>query len=274
MTTWLELGASNALAGTALALLAWVVSHFCRRPQVVFAVWLLVLAKLVAPPLVAPPLESLREYFTWLPAVVADERSDLPVNEEFMSDDWDADERFTSELLAAADPAPEMESHDGALEADQLGQLDESIAALPAGEINLPLPDSIRLDGVASAAVEPISIGQFLSAVWLIGSSLWFALAATRILRFRRLLSLARPASRELEAEVDAVARRMRLGQVPEVRVVRGRVSPLVWALGGRATLLLPSELLRRLTSDERATLLAHELARSEEHTSELQSLS
>ena len=53
----------------------------------------------------------------------------------------------------------------------------------------------------------------------------------------------------------------MGLVRVPTVRVVRRRVSPLVWGMTGRATMLLPSQLLHKLTDAERATLLAHELA-------------
>jgi beta-lactamase regulating signal transducer with metallopeptidase domain len=261
MTTWLDFGASNALAGTVLAVFAWVVSRACGRPQVVFAVWVLVLAKLVAPPLVALPVESLRGYLAWTPAIVPRETTDLPVIALLESDELPSHLRLPSDSLVATAPPDLMESQDGALELDEIDQLGPGVAALESDEIPFRFADEVQNSDVAPVAVEPFAVTHLLLSAWLIGSSLWFALAAARIMRFRRLLKLARPAAPALEAEVRALACRMQLSQVPEVRVVRRRVSPLVWALGGRATLLLPSDLLRRLTLEERNTLLAHELA-------------
>lgn len=264
MKTWLDFGASNALAGTVLALFAWIVSRACGRPQVVFAVWVLVLAKLVTPPLVALPVESLRGYLTWTPAIAPSETTELPLSELLESDELPSHLRLPSEPVASAAIADPMESLDGSLMLDEIAPLEESVAASPFDEIQFiqyRLPDPVSGDEITPVAAESFTKTHVLLAAWLIGSSLWFALAVARIMRFRRLLKLARPAAPDLEAEVRALAGRMQLRQVPEVRVVRRRVSPLVWALGGRATLLLPSDLLRRLTREERATLLAHELA-------------
>ena len=60
MMAWLEFGLSNALMATALAVVAQVVTRCMRRPQLAFIVWLLVLAKLLVPPLVSVPLPTLR----------------------------------------------------------------------------------------------------------------------------------------------------------------------------------------------------------------------
>src|SRR5437879_6255717 len=48
----LEMILSNALVATLLAVLAALVSHVVRRPALTHALWLLVLLKLVTPPLV------------------------------------------------------------------------------------------------------------------------------------------------------------------------------------------------------------------------------
>ena len=60
MSPWFETGISNGVAATGLALVAWLVTRYCRRPRVAFVLWLLVLLKLVAPPLVELPVASLR----------------------------------------------------------------------------------------------------------------------------------------------------------------------------------------------------------------------
>src|SRR5437899_9575783 len=52
MQTLLEVGLSNAAAATALAVVALVGARCCRHRAVTHALWLLVLVKLVTPPLV------------------------------------------------------------------------------------------------------------------------------------------------------------------------------------------------------------------------------
>src|SRR4051812_44925174 len=61
MSTLLAIGLANALAAAVLALPALLISRSRRRPALAHALWLLVLLKLVTPPLfnVTPP---------WLPA--------------------------------------------------------------------------------------------------------------------------------------------------------------------------------------------------------------
>jgi hypothetical protein len=53
----------------------------------------------------------------------------------------------------------------------------------------------------------------------------------------------------------------MELKRAPEIVVVAATISPLVWTLGARATLVLPGELLSSLGAKELRTLIAHELA-------------
>src|SRR5688572_24786465 len=59
MQTLAEIVLSNAAIATLLALVAAVASRFCRRPPVVYALWLLVLVKLVTPPVFRVPLALL-----------------------------------------------------------------------------------------------------------------------------------------------------------------------------------------------------------------------
>jgi hypothetical protein len=51
-----EIVLSNAAIATLLALIAAVVGRYCHRPQLVYALWLLVLLKLVSPPLLHVPI--------------------------------------------------------------------------------------------------------------------------------------------------------------------------------------------------------------------------
>ena len=59
MQTFLEITLSNAVVATVLALVAAVIGRVCRRPALVHSLWLLVLLKLVTPPLVPVSLSWL-----------------------------------------------------------------------------------------------------------------------------------------------------------------------------------------------------------------------
>src|SRR5438552_3490503 len=71
MQTLSEIVVSNAIAATLLAAFAAGVARLCRKPPVVHALWLLVLLKLVTPPLVCVPLGH------WLPETFNRSSSDF-----------------------------------------------------------------------------------------------------------------------------------------------------------------------------------------------------
>ncbi len=98
-------------------------------------------------------------------------------------------------------------------------------------------------------------------ALVLTGAIAWWTLATVRIVRFQRLLRDVRPMSGEWQARTDELAERLGLGRCPTVCLVPGRVPPMLWAIGGRPRLLLPTELWSVMSPDERTSLLLHELA-------------
>ena len=67
--------------------------------------------------------------------------------------------------------------------------------------------------------------------------------------------------SGELQSHTDRLAEHVGLGQKPTVCLVPGRVPPMLWAIGGRPRLLVPSQLWATMAEDERTSLLLHELA-------------
>lgn len=246
MNAWLEFGLSNGVAATLLALGAALTTRFCRRPQVVLVLWLLVLAKLLAPPIVGLPAVSLRSY--------------LPVEPAPSSiDDAAFDVPDTDPLLAAEMEFAELASQEQlhALPTDPVLDVESPLASDPplAAQQGTPLAD---------AALAPLRSNWLPRAIfwtWVTGSALWFAIAAARIARFARLIRHAEPADRAMQDEVWQLAQRIGISRVPQVRVARRRVPPLVWGMSGKPTLLLPAELLENLSHEQRATLLAHELA-------------
>lgn len=100
-----------------------------------------------------------------------------------------------------------------------------------------------------------------LAYFWLAGSLACLAIAMVRIHRFRRALSYTSLADQKLTATAQRLGKRLGLRRTPEIRLAPGANNPLVWRGLWKTYLLLPAELVRSLTRQQAATLLAHELA-------------
>jgi beta-lactamase regulating signal transducer with metallopeptidase domain len=238
---------SNAVAATILALAALLVSRVCRRPALTHALWLLVLVKLITPPLRAIEFDwpGAQESGAVLASAPHAAIADLP--EEFPTSDMQPDAaelEMTSERIEIGTPA------------------------LACQEPAKTVPE---LDNAAEGA-EPVGSaeGSFLARIpwswalgvgWLIGSGAWLALLVSRTWRFHRLLQPARRARPALQEEVNQLARSLGLARSPEVWLIPGRISPMVWALALRPRIYLPVELWAALDDDQRRALLLHELA-------------
>ena len=98
-------------------------------------------------------------------------------------------------------------------------------------------------------------------ALVLSGAVAWWVLAALRIIRFNRLMNEIDPAPEEWQTRTAELAGRLGLGKAPCLYLVPGRVPPMLWAIGSRPRLLVPSELWPATSLDQRTSLLLHELA-------------
>jgi beta-lactamase regulating signal transducer with metallopeptidase domain len=237
--TLLEVGLSNAAAALLLALLAAGIGLVCRRPALAHALWLLVLLKLVTPPLwrvpvpwpargeqaAAVPVEAPAEVAAVeeLPPPLAVEPAEAPADEDVI-------------------PAAEEEAKAGpALE-------EETLTPVPKAPADAPVAADVPWAWVGGG-------------VWLAGSLAWFALAGFRLWRFARGLKHARPAPAALQRRADELARRLGLRRAPAVWLVPGRMTPMLWAVGAAPRLLLPAALMKQVSVAGRDTLLLHELA-------------
>jgi beta-lactamase regulating signal transducer with metallopeptidase domain len=111
------------------------------------------------------------------------------------------------------------------------------------------------------ARATPVRTTDLLVAVWLTGSILVTLLVLVRAARFRRLVAKVQPAPAEVQERAELLAWRLGLRDCPPLRIVPGRLPPMLWWRLGRCEILLPSELLGRLEAAELNALLAHELA-------------
>jgi beta-lactamase regulating signal transducer with metallopeptidase domain len=97
--------------------------------------------------------------------------------------------------------------------------------------------------------------------IWLAGSTVWFTLAAVRVMRFECCRQRAELAPPKLQAEASRLAKQLGVGRCPAICVVEGGIPPLLWAMTGRATILLPATLLEQMSPSQQAMVLAHEMA-------------
>ncbi|MDO8628893.1 MAG: M56 family metallopeptidase, partial [Phycisphaerales bacterium] len=97
-------------------------------------------------------------------------------------------------------------------------------------------------------------------SVWLGGTVLMFAFGIARVVRFRRVVQTGRPAPRAVQTLVESARVSLGLKRVPQILMVDGRVSPMVWC-GVRPRLILPTPLWHQLDDMGRRAVVFHELA-------------
>ncbi len=230
MDTLLGIGLGNAVGATVLAVLAAVVGRLRPRPALRHGLWLLVLLKLVTPPLV--PLR-LPQAPVPLPVAAPAPAEPIRLLPEPTGVDPGGDGATDTGLTP---PQPPPQTPD---------------AAAPA----------VPTVAVPRTAIATLSWQAVLLPVWLLGSCLWWIIAGWRLARFRRLLRYADPAPAPLQDEARRLAGRLGLRRCPGVWLMPAAVSPMLWALGGTPRLLLPAALWERLGARQREALLLHELA-------------
>jgi beta-lactamase regulating signal transducer with metallopeptidase domain len=241
------LALSNLAVAGVLALVAGAVGRCFRRPALTHALWVLVLLKLVTPPLVPVPipvpLPAHAEQAAALPGAVFPREVFLPNGLPPLVE--------VPERVVEAAPAAEIELKPNPAEP----QAAEQPAAVPPAE-----PASLPVAAAPLPATREFDWAAIVGGAWVFGSALCLILAARRIGQFQRLLRYARAASPEVQGETHVLAERLGVRR-PEVWLVPGVLSPMMWVMGRCRRLLLPEHLLPRLTSEQRAALLAHELA-------------
>ena len=102
---------------------------------------------------------------------------------------------------------------------------------------------------------------RLASMIWIAGAVTTLVVSIGRIRRFRLLLRDARPADDEIQEWVDELAASLGVDGPPSVWWIGGKLSPMIWSLGWRPRLILPTELWKGLDEHQRATLIIHELA-------------
>lgn len=240
MPTLLNIALINAVTVLPLALLAFAVSRFARRPALSHAVWVLVLLKFVAPPLFSLPVTI------DVPVATVGQVSNVPLTKR------DA-VTFDNSLLASA-PANQSEIMPADL---------PPIEVAPPARVRRDRPSFLAsaLQTCSAFWTRRPDVRSMLFGLWLVVSGLWLSLQIVRSVRFHRRVLRDANTNAELQQQTNQLANALRLRRVPQVLIVDAAVSPMLWGCGSRAKLLFPVDLAARLDVSARATLITHELA-------------
>lgn len=251
------------LATTALLfVVVWLVCRLAKpRPAARNLLWLVVLIKLLTPPL-----------FNWsLPdidvgAYFAAAREEKPAAEpapsyvfpalyppNFVEPPSKRDLPVPKEAIAkdAHSKQPEPVETDSALLAiAETGSAAAVATAVPATRAEILPP---------AAAVPPFPWAMFVGLAWITLALGMLVVQIIRVVRFHRQALRSEPAPRWLVRMVRELAAKLEVA-APRVRLVTGLGTPAIWSLG-QPELLWPVELVDRFDADKCRGIVAHELA-------------
>jgi beta-lactamase regulating signal transducer with metallopeptidase domain len=238
------------------ALFAGLVALICvlarPRPAVRHALWLVVLLKLMTPPIVSWPwtvAEISDPVMHWLghfpPSIT---QTDPPDQAAFSS-------RFDSSIPPAdmrvvLIPAQEEISPTNFELNPTSGPVDQSIPETSAGHSD---PSQ---EGPSPA---PVFLNNLGLSLWCAGAVLMGLWQVWRLARFHRQLTKAVSPPNWLVGEVAELAALLSI-RTPKIVLLPAIASPLVWSLG-HSRLIWPLELSNRLSKQSRWCVLLHELA-------------
>ncbi len=226
MYTFWGVIASNAVVATILAIGAMLIGRVWRNAAALHVLWVVVLLKLFTPPMVITGLP-----FAFTPATsVASADSDVTIPSS-----------PAHHRVEQTAPAVMTNSREAIAGASQERAISNRVTA--------------------TASAQPWSLTSVLAAIWIGGACCMAIGFSVRIQRFASAVRDFEAAPRGIRTMVTELSSRLGLWRVPDVRMSSRPLPPLVWSIGLRPCVILPSELFARLSSGAQATILAHELA-------------
>jgi probable HAF family extracellular repeat protein len=269
LETLFQICLSNAIGALGLAIVAAAAGWLRFRPALVHGLWVLVLIALIAPPLIRIPMGRSPARAGTAAAPGAKAAADVGTarsgprapSGEIGTWSYREDGPFGKPAQRPSDQTLRLEWGEKARRLAATGKMQPPpiwAQPEPAGGLNQARPSEWpkRL-----ATAIPSSSSLLVLAAWLGVAASWWGCMAWRIQTFRGLLRWARPAPDPVQQQARALASRLRLRSVPDVRFVPAAISPMLWGLFWRSRLLVPEGLWHRLGPDQQSALLLHELA-------------
>jgi len=230
--TMLEYALHNTLLALPLAALAWAIGRTGRHPAVAHLAWVLVMIRLVMPPITALPGLSF----------------EVPL----------------PRAVVAAPMASRAEGSTGR-EADDSGRPIGSARGSVAGSAD-------RAEGAGEAAAAPtdprhlptslVDRWTALALLWPAGTILVATVSVLRLLRFRHALAAASlPADARIHRLAERAAADLGMPLDADIAVIPAATAPFVWSCLGRPCVVLPAAIVADVSDEALTLVLTHELA-------------
>ncbi len=213
--------------------------YLCERPALRHCLWLLVLGKLVTPPLVPLPVLA-------------------PNSKSAVADlvKTDTSERSVRTAAIHESGSRPVAFNSGALGASGAKVTQEDVAT-QSGNWSDVRDSNIQFAGLMRRI-------DWFVVLCSISLAVTIALIVCVFVQLRRLSRLLHRGHWE-SAKVNAIARReaqvMGIRQTPSVCVVNSVITPILWVKQARPVVVLPKSLLQQLTDEQIACVVSHELA-------------
>lgn len=247
--------ANTALAAI-LAIPAWFVGRRTRYQAVAHLLWLIVLLKLLTPPLVPLRIPAPAFASSWMapaPTVAKSPAAEAP-----------ATKNTASNSAAAAAPVPKIASKSKGTSKvstkENRAAADKSIEVAPSllsilGR-DLQVAAKATIDWFASLG--PL---QWFVLALAVGTAVWFGRQILALRRFARMLSHGKLPSDDVIDLAREAANVFNCEKLPRIRVLDLPITPMLWGLGPWTTLLMPARLDHHISRESLKSLVAHELA-------------
>ena len=228
---------SNVLVCSVIAMAAILVGKTKLSPSIQYALWIVVLAKLVTPPIITLP--CIPNFFP------IDSQTSLTIERELHVSGLLSEQQ--RELDAIETTQASEATHQPNLTVQGSGTSEQQAFSSPSPGIEHP----IKTFG---------SIGLFV--VWLSGGILFFKRRHDQSRKLNKLLASDRAVDEfGTSNRVDRISKKMGLAVAPETVILDCCLPPFVWSNWKTACLVLPKSLLQQLNSSQKNTLIAHEIA-------------
>lgn len=244
---------ANALTATLLAVVVYVVSICLRRPALSHLLWVIVLLKLLTPPLFEIPVGWQLD-FASLPL----SQTERPISAPTVIEAANSLTHSGFPASPSSSPPNSDPASVSALPEFSAPRTDEPSAA------NVPIVNAatLRSDSPVAATHDLIARHAIFlfSSTWIVGIVTSLLILTRRSSSFHNFIRRAGQTDKALCRRVQSLARSAGLKRSPEVIAVRGIVSPMLWGIGPRVRLIVPTTLFENLPSAACDALLLHEL--------------
>ena len=246
MPVLFEILVTNAIVAAVLALVVFLVTRMYKNCFAVHFLWLIVLVKLVTPPIWQMPVTVLSAGSDAVNPVAVD-----TVQPQNPSSHSDAPTVIADSIKVHAvqeSPLQDPPTNKAFVDHSESATV---VAATPGVD---PLPAK-TIPGFQ------LSMATWVAILWASGSLGLLFFTIYRLVSFDRSLRRVTGPDKIWQERVDRLANMIGLSRLPLVRTTSAKISPLIWCVRRKPVLVLPIQLMESLDKNQADQIIVHELA-------------